>query len=78
MVRLEGAWRSSQTMKPSERLRGIAVLLVDDNATPAIAYTAYDTYRAEALRAGFAVYLIKPIDPATFVDEVARLARPRP
>ena len=128
-------------MKPDERLRGIAVLLVDDNTdsrevfarylahfgaqvvdvpdpaaalallqrmrfdvivsdlsmpgmsgidfltaarrlpaererpTPAVAYTAYDTYRAAALRAGFAVYLIKPIDPPAFVDEVARLAR---
>ena len=51
---------------PSERER----------LTPAIAYTAYDTYRAAALRAGFAVYLIKPIDPPVFVDEVARLARP--
>ena len=128
-------------MKPDERLRGIAVLLVDDNTdsrevfarylahfgaqvvdvpdpaaglallqrmrfdvivsdlsmpgmsgidfltevrrlpaererpTPAVAYTAYDTYRAAALRAGFAVYLIKPIDPPVFVEEVARLAR---
>ena len=51
------------------RLRGLV----------AIAVTAFDDNerRTQALTAGFAAYLVKPILPSALVQEVARLIGPR-
>jgi CheY-like chemotaxis protein len=44
--------------------------------TPAIAVTAFNEpgQREEALRAGFQVYLLKPVDPDELIREITRLA----
>jgi signal transduction histidine kinase/ActR/RegA family two-component response regulator len=46
---------------------------------PAVALTARaaDEDRQRALRAGFQRHVVKPIEPAAFVDEVTALVRPR-
>jgi CheY-like chemotaxis protein len=46
-------------------------------ATPeiAIAVTGYPGLRAEALRARFTAFLVKPIDPLDLVQEIARHAK---
>jgi len=47
-------------------------------AGPALALTAYASVsdRQQALGAGFQEHLPKPIDPITFIEVIARLARP--
>jgi len=49
-------------------------------AGPALALTAYASVsdRQQALGAGFQEHLPKPIDPITFIEVIARLARPLP
>jgi CheY-like chemotaxis protein len=44
--------------------------------TPAIALTAFAGQRDEALRAGFAGYIVKPFETETLVREIQRLATP--
>ena len=45
-----------------------------DRPTPAILFTASGGVEEEAYAAGFAGYLLKPLDPRVLVAEVARLA----
>jgi CheY-like chemotaxis protein len=45
-----------------------------ERPTPAILFTAVDGIRAAAQAAGFAAYLVKPLDPRLLVEQIASLA----
>ena len=46
-----------------------------DQPTPAIAYTGFPNWHRDALAAGYQTYFVKPVDPASVVEEIARLLR---
>ena len=58
-------------------MTGIALLeevrKMDGPRIPAIAYTAFPDMKDAALSAGFDSYVVKPLDPAGLLDEIARL-----
>jgi CheY-like chemotaxis protein len=46
-----------------------------ERPTPAILFTAVDGIRAAAQAAGFAAYLVKPLDPRLLVETITALVR---
>ncbi len=59
-------WEVTRRLKLDERTRGVPVLLVTGHAL--------DEDRQRARDLGCAGYLVKPLSPARFVEEVERLA----
>ena len=60
-------WEMARLLKLDERTRGVPVLLVTGHAL--------DEDRRRARELGCAGYLVKPLSPSRFVEEVERLAR---
>lgn len=59
-------WEMARRLKLDERTRGVPVLLVTGHAL--------DEDRQRARDLGCAGYLVKPLSPSRFVEEVERLA----
>ena len=59
-------WEMTRRLKLDERTRGVPVLLVTGHAL--------DEDRQRARDLGCAGYLVKPLSPSLFVEEVERLA----
>jgi two-component system cell cycle response regulator DivK len=62
-------WEMTRRLKLDERTRGVPVLLVTGHAL--------DEDRRRARDLGCSGYLVKPVSPARFVEEVERLAESR-